>query len=100
VQVWVPAVSGPGGFFCLGSDTVFTPGQVLTPGGADAAGRRHPGSSPDYVYFTAVVPDAVAHGAHLYQVEPVGAFEQDTGCWDEGFRTAAGVKVVRELAWG
>jgi hypothetical protein len=98
VNRWLPARLDPAVAYFHGTDCQFSPGDVLTPEGANAAGRKHPESSPGHLYFTAVLADARPHGARVYRVVPAGPFERDAGPADEGFRTAGGLVAAGEAA--
>lgn len=93
-RAWTRAVPVPGARYWHGTDYALPPGTLLTADGANAAGRKHPQSGSRHVYFTGSRADALPHGTYVYEVEPVGEFERDTGPCDEGYRTAGALRVT------
>ncbi len=104
-------VRGP---FLHGTRFTFAPGDELVPG---RASNYHAGRVMNHVYFTTLEPTA-AWGAqlavalaggqgdgHVYEVEPLGPFEDDPNVTDKRFpgnptrsyRTRHPLRVVREV---
>jgi hypothetical protein len=107
-----------GGTFYHGTLNELPVGHVLTPEGANQAGRRWSMSSPEHVFYTdwaqhasayARPPFYAMHGTrgHVYEVEPldesgspVAEHEPDPDARtrkEHSFRTRGGLRVVREL---
>lgn len=88
----------------------FTPGQVLTPQGANNAGRRFNSSSPEHVYYTNDITSTLKFGGllgHVYAVQPedregspLSSHEADPNLPEKDFhayRTDGQLRVLHEL---
>lgn len=102
--------------FYHGTVHAFEPGEVLTPAGAEAAGRNEHNDEPgyhDHVFFTPSKKDASMYAwgrafnqpperqspvGRVYAVKPMGDYERDPGAHNKGgMRTREGMQVVKEV---
>lgn len=98
------------GPFYHGTKAVLTPGDLLEPGFRSNYGKQQ---KAQFIYFTATM-DAATWGAELaqgkgegriYQVEPIGEFENDPNLTDQRFpgnptrsyRTRQSIRVISEV---
>jgi hypothetical protein len=83
--------------FFHASDYDYPPGRVIDP--SQPHEKNFQMSHPHSVYFSTDPEHAGTYGEHLYEVEPLGEHEPDSGSW-QNYVSRHPVRMVRKVERG